>query len=146
MEDNNFKDTQEYKDFINISGEEERFVAMLDIMGFKNIVNSKSSDEIYELFCKVDNRKIISENCMGPIWTMIFSDTIIIVTKGGESSDLFALLTASIWYQRLLFDNGYALNGGISKGRIRVDKDKNIMFGKPIINAHLYKKNCIIME
>lgn len=140
MKDNTFKDTQEYKNFINISGEEERFVAMLDIMGFKKMVESKSSDEIYDLFCKVDTNKIITENNMGPIWTMIFSDTIIIVTKSIEKADLFAITVASIMYQRLFFDSGYALNGGISMGKVRVDKDKNILFGKPIIDAHILQE------
>lgn len=140
MKDNTFIDTQKFKDFINISGEEERFVAMLDIMGFKKMVESKSSDEIYDLFCKVDTNKIITENNMGPIWTMVFSDTIIIVTNSIEKADLFAITVASIMYHRLFFDNGYALNGGISMGKVRVDKDKNILFGKPIIDAHILQE------
>lgn len=132
---------ESYEEFLRIDGEEERYVAMLDIMGFKHMVETMPSHDIYKLLCNADAIKQVLEQSTGPLWISVFSDTIIIVTKGvDERSDLFSLILSSAMIQRKFFDNGYALNGGISRGKVTVDKERNIIFGQPVIDAHLLQE------
>ena len=147
MCDNNYKEgiikptKENYEEYLRIDGEEERYVAMLDIMGFKHMVETMPSNDIYELLCNADAIKQVLEKNTGPLWISVFSDTIIIVTKGVEERrDLFSLILSSAMIQRKFFDNGYALNGGISRGKVTVDKERNIIFGQPVIDAHLLQE------
>lgn len=132
---------ESYEEYLRIDGEEERYVAMLDIMGFKHMVETMPSNDIYKLLCNADAIKQVLEQNTGPLWISVFSDTIIIVTKGVEEQrDLFSLILSSAMIQRKFFDNGYALNGGISRGKVTVDKTRNIIFGQPVIDAHLLQE------
>lgn len=132
---------ESYEEYLRIDGEEERYVAMLDIMGFKHMVETMPSNDIYKLLCNADAIKQVLEQNTGPLWISVFSDTIIIVTKGVEERrDLFSLILSSAMIQRKFFDNGYALNGGISRGKVTVDKTRNIIFGQPVIDAHLLQE------
>ena len=45
---------ESYEEYLRIDGEEERYVAMLDIMGFKHMIETMPSNDIYKLLCNAD--------------------------------------------------------------------------------------------
>jgi len=135
----------------------DRFVAFIDILGFKDRVLRSDHKEIYKMLrlltkvlnesinisYAVRNMKKMMEYQLDPDlldYTM-FSDSIIIFTK---NADYF---TYQILCEKLneLILEAFKLNipikGSISFGTITVDKSNNIFFGQPLIDAYLLEED-----
>ena len=112
------------------------YVAMLDVMGFKSIVESKEKIvDVYQLLARVDDAnkgmyQAYKYDCFN------FSDTVIITSNSDHDYDLFLISLMCSQYMRIFIESGIGINGAISKGVVIVDKEKNICFGEPISKAY----------
>lgn len=118
----------------------QRFVAMLDIMGFKDIVKKKSSITVYSLLKKVYDEAISQRN-FSKLKISLFSDTLLIISDGGSKECYEDIVLSSAFFANLFIKNGYAINGAIAYGDVTFDEEKNICFGEPVIDAHLLQED-----
>jgi len=141
---------------------EERFVAFIDILGFKEHIEKKddlqqqivdilyiiknSSSEKFDIQIGTNNGVYISLDIIS------FTDSILIsaplqhpkIDKGPREESyhhwIFCqfIQQISFFYKKIL-PYGIALRGGMSVGSVYYDPDNNIIMGKPIIEAINYE-------
>jgi hypothetical protein len=137
-------------------GKGNRFVAMIDILGFKNLISNKSIDKVYEMlyalqshseypgptsiFLKRNNRRI-SINVK--LRSRVFSDTIFIWTAPikltNSNAPIFLQTLAESVSELILWSliNMIPLRGGISYGSTYISKQGEIIVGQAIIDAYM---------
>jgi hypothetical protein len=127
---------------------DKRFVAFLDILGFRDLVMRNTHEDVNNKMLKIsyyleqfnytESDKAISKkyNDAG-IYSGSFSDSIFIFSKNDtkENFDLFTILTSLLFSKS--FKNEIPMTGAIAYGQITVIKSKQIYFGQPIIDAYL---------
>ncbi len=126
---------------------DERFVCILDIMGFKDMVMRNSHDTIYEMLNSLSNYRADLENPNVPngydsnsIKTVSFSDTIAIFTKKLDPK-CFELMTYCVgWLFAKAMQDGIAMKGSISCGKMSINMSRQIFFGQPLIDAYLLQE------
>lgn len=126
----------------------ERFVAFIDIMGFKDMVMRSSHNEIYNLLNElyslrksINNVRKLPEqyelDSLNSLKTVSFSDSIIFFTKS-SSIECFSILTRALsWLFAKSIEKGLPMKGAISFGEISVNIKRQIFFGQPLIDAIL---------
>ena len=116
-----------------------RFVAFLDIMGFKDMVMRNSHNNI--LACLEDISSVAHkikeiDNLGENVYITIFSDSVVIFSKNGTEEVFFKFLNA---VQILLAGSlvrGVPIKGSIAYGEISVNIGESIFFGQPLIDAY----------
>lgn len=125
-----------------------RFVAFLDIMGFKDMVMREGHDEVYRKLQIVSKtKKAFDEIIKGtlgdapnPIYITTFSDSIVIFSKDDckEVYGSFVFLVSSLFagtiYQKI------PIKGACAFGKMSVDTEKRIFVGQPLIDAFLLQE------
>ena len=131
-----------------------RFVCFLDIMGFKNMIDTKPHEDVKKMMEEVSKLRqyIITQNKAikkeqifsiykdSEIQLVSFSDSIILFTNEDKPAD-FLLLTYAT--RKILFEAarlGIPMKGAISHGYITADFENSIFLGKPIVNAYLLQE------
>ena len=118
----------------------ERLLLYADIMGFKNRIYTSSHAEIKKQFIEFRERLIkgLSQfTKTDNIRVVQFSDSILIVAKGTDSR-MFNLITkAAARLMHVAIERGFAIKGVLSKGVFMMDQDRQIYFGKPLVDAAL---------
>lgn len=125
----------------------EKFVAFLDILGFKKMVHQRVLKEMAEIMDTFKDAIGVANNipipgAPSPVFTeplvnfVTFSDSVVLYTDGVESHDFFrivhvvkSLISCSLMYKT-------PLRGSISHGEFYADKQNNIFFGKALIDAY----------
>lgn len=134
----------------------ERFVAFLDIMGFRDRVYreshedvrkmlkslrptikvfedlAKSTIRIFQLKAKLEDTKIPEPTVILPV---SFSDSIILVASDKSINSLSELIN---YIKIIIFEaisEGIPMKGSISCGEMTADKDNSLFFGRPLIDA-----------
>jgi len=123
-----------------------RFVAYLDIMGFKDMVARMKSEDIYILMKKLrdvlhSSTKIDwSFDKMTYLDVASFSDSIIIYSKDDSSKSLENILCSlsSIISEMLLCKIPF--RGALSWGKMILDRDNSIVFGQPLIDSYFLQE------
>lgn len=118
-----------------------RFVAFIDILGFKNLVDTKTHHMVFnKLSSLVDSFKKIKRDAPTlRIW--MFSDSILIMSvDDSEASADNILFYTSLIITRAL-DVELLAKGGIAFGQFTADFDKSIFFGKPLIDSYLLQED-----
>ncbi|MEO6883159.1 MAG: hypothetical protein ABI199_03940 [Bacteroidia bacterium] len=136
---------------------DNRFVAFLDILGFKEFIMRNSHDEVYEQLTKISNlteflanipRYNIVDNKIDQIVyykdfieIATFSDSFIIFSNNDSIRNykIFTSIVNNFYANALKFK--IPLKGGFAHGEISIDKSKNIYFGQPIIDAFLLQED-----
>ena len=130
-----------------------RFVAFLDIMGFRYRVFRDTHEEVKVMLeslrpiiesLEKEARKILGEKekygttkfTHAPLFPVSFSDSIILFSS--DDSDFSAIYTiinaASILSDAI--KNGIPMKGAIAYGEVTAALDKSLYFGKPLIDAY----------
>jgi hypothetical protein len=118
----------------------ERFVAYIDIMGFKDMVARQTTKVIYDLMIKLDRYSEVSAGIKFGDEQLVrktqYSDSIMLYSKDAtaESQQNF-ISSVSILYQSLL-SNCIPHKGSIAFGEMTLDPIKSIYFGQPLIDAY----------
>lgn len=121
-----------------------RFVAFLDIMGFKDMVMRKSHEDIYDAlngFSKMSEQIERIKPISDLVYITKFSDSIVIFSKNDNIETLgnFIAIVNIIFAEALIRE--IPLKGGIAHGKISVNKSRAIFFGQPIIDAYLLEED-----
>lgn len=130
---------------------DKRFVAFLDLLGFKDKVMRKTHSEIYEELAQISKLKVLVEKNSSlknkkrffdsDVYVVSFSDSIVIFSKN-DSFDNFEYFLVAL---RAIFSNAIrrkiALKGGFAHGEISLNKTEQIYFGQPIIDAYLMEED-----
>ncbi len=133
----------------------ERYIAFIDIMGFSNYVYRNTHELVKKRMCLL--QKIIDETegrihrvsseldkSPNPIKTVIFSDSILLITKDNTKNSLEYILFACQILLTESFKSKIPMKGAISYGRITADFDKSLFFGKGLIDAYTLQEQLFI--
>ena len=128
-----------------------RFVAFLDILGFKDLVLRNTHEQVYNLLHQISITKKTLERLINDdddfelagdagINIVRFSDSIGIFSKK-DDLDNFKMFSESvniIFASAILKD--IPLKGGMAYGEITLNQAEQIYFGQPIIDAYLIEE------
>ena len=126
----------------------DHYVAFLDILGFKSIIDRFPCDEIYSIFSELHRRSKASLNINGVqvkaydhIRHMILSDSIILFIQAEIEDAFAALIDVCSRLQATLAnrDDPILLRGGIAVGELFHEDD--IIYGKGLTSAYLLENN-----
>lgn len=125
----------------------KRYVAFLDVLGFKDYVLRHSIDDVYKRlqilngFRPEEGEKDYDSDEEKRITFRIFSDSIFIFTR----DDGFVTLRHFLSYVKRVIRNALRreipLKGAIAYGDIVVDEERNLFCGQPIIDAYLLEED-----
>lgn len=131
-----------------------RFVCFLDIMGFKNMIDTRSHEDVKKMMDELSKIRqyILKQNKLfkkeaiyaqykdSEIQLVSFSDSIILFTNEDKPIDLLLLTYAA---RKILFDAGklgIPIKGAISYGYTTADFENSIFLGRPIVDAYLLQE------
>ncbi|QJD87608.1 hypothetical protein [Cohnella herbarum] len=132
---------------------DEKFIAFLDILGFRDMVNSNSHNDLEKIIESVIERNVLrAEKNVNKtlrdlkyddvqISFLTLSDSIIIWT-GDKNALSFVgfIMIVNILSAALMYD-GVPIRGGISCGPISIKQDKRqYLYGKGIVKAYNIEK------
>ena len=123
----------------------ERFVAFLDIMGFKDRVARNDHDAVLnelEIF-QSNISQYVSFHRDADIQIALFSDSILIYSQDDTIESLHALadITSHIMMYAIQQENPIPLKGAIAAGRMTCNQTKQLYFGQALIDAYLLEEN-----
>ncbi len=115
-----------------------RFVAFLDLLGFKDMVAKNTHEGILEkfrslsAFAQVHKRDFQAHN----VFATIFSDSIIIFSKddSNEAAGDFIFFVRHLICRAIELRLG--IKGGLAFGELTVDPLNQLYFGQPLIDAY----------
>lgn len=124
----------DWKDVITVN----RYVAYIDIMGFKAMVARQSHDEIYAMMKQI-NRSIDFFVNTNFVKANLYSDSIMIYSKDDSLKSLESFIGAvhAITFAMFISKPPIPHKGAIAFGKMTLDIDKSIFFGQPLIDAYL---------
>lgn len=122
------------------------YVAFLDILGFKNMINNFDCNKLYGIFksimdasrttAKVNDKEV---EAFGYIEYLIMSDSVVVYIDAGITDALFALLSTCQTIQMALLRDNILLRGGVARGTLF--RENSIIFGKGLTQAYLLESN-----
>ena len=121
-----------------------RYVAYMDVMGFKDMVARNPHDVIGEKLQKL--LIFISDliNNKGSIFSSIFSDSIYFFTSDDKQTTLKSLIDVLSKVMKYALGVGLPMKGAIAMGDVSVDLVKNLTFGQPLIDAYLIEESVVL--
>lgn len=122
-----------------------RFVAFLDIMGFKDRVARNDHNEILnelEVF-QSNISQYVSYHREANVQIALFSDSILIYSQNDSIDSLHALadITSHIMMYAIQQEKPIPLKGAIAAGRMTCNQTKQLYFGQALIDAYLLEEN-----
>lgn len=122
-----------------------RFVAFLDIMGFKDRVARNDHQEILnelEVF-QSNISQYVSYHREANVQLALFSDSILIYSQNDTIESMHALadITSHIMMYAILQDKPIPLRGAIAAGQMTCNQTKQLYFGQALIDAYLLEEN-----
>jgi hypothetical protein len=128
---------------------DKRFVAFIDILGFKDLVMRNSHSHIYDLLSEISKLRSLIDNWKdkndgrysnAEMYTVSFSDSIVVFSKSDTIED-FDLFTFGIkWLFSGAIEKSIPLKGSMAYGEISINKSNQIYFGQPIIDAYILEE------
>ena len=132
-----------------------RFVAFLDIMGFREMVLRKSHEDVREMLeslyptieiMKEETTKRFKRDAnkdkehkpdvITGVLPILFSDSIIFVSSDDSSESAYEILLYSMWILNQAITDGIPMKGAIAHGEQTAYLEKSLCFGKPLIDAY----------
>lgn len=116
----------------------ERLILYADIMGFSYRVNRTNHNDLKKTlldFKKKWLKKIKPLQINDHLRSVQFSDSILLVVNG-TNEKMFNLLTkASVCLMQLALRHGFPMKGVIAQGNFTYDKENELYFGLPLVEA-----------
>lgn len=127
---------------------EKRFIAFFDILGFKDLIQRNSHEDIYNKLTsiskiKVDTEKILNGEINNSIIekqerikTASFSDSIILFTKNDSIPSFeYFLVAVNTFFTKVIL-SGIPIKGAMAHGELSINQSQQIYFGQPLIDAY----------
>jgi hypothetical protein len=133
----------------------ERFIAYFDIMGFKDLIYRSDHSAITELMNHVSKevknikswevdllknrskRKRQPEIMKGIVLPVLFSDSIIFISRSNTFFDAKKIVYASSFFLYNMFIAGVGVKGAIALGQFTADFSASKFYGRPLVDAYL---------
>jgi hypothetical protein len=122
-----------------------RFVAFLDIMGFRELVLRRTNRAVYEMLksfrptitsVEGDFRFISDESEISVITkTVMFSDSIILISNDDSINSSLNIISDAGWIISNAVKQRIPIKGAIAYGKQTADFKQSLHFGKPLIDA-----------
>lgn len=119
----------------------ERYVAFLDIMGFKEMVIRNTHNNIYLKLKDISEMGSFIGEIIKEVYVTIFSDSIILFSKDNSEKSFKEITKAALVLLAKSIKLGLGIKGGLAKGIITVDRNNQIYFGQPIIDAYMLEED-----
>lgn len=128
---------------------DKRFVAFIDILGFKDLVMRSTHSKIYDLLSEIsklrgqiDNWKDTNDGrySNSELYTVSFSDSIVVFSKSDSIEDFDLFIYSVHWLFAQAIEKSIPLKGSLAYGEISLNKSSQIYFGQPIIDAYLLEE------
>jgi hypothetical protein len=137
---------------------QKRTVAILDILGFKEMIETTPIDDLSKKFARVVdgvlnkiNRQLIQApsepSLFGDFgdeksWCLSFhfSDTIVLISHDDSETSCLKLLVYLRTVTQFLLSSKYPSRGAVSFGEMFVDVDRRMFLGKALTDAHNLEK------
>lgn len=127
---------------------DNRFVAFLDIMGFKDLVARNSHEHVYELMGSLSKFKKGTQfffktnegTFSTKLFTASFSDSIIVFSKDDTPDSLEMTILAAMYITAQAASLSIPIKGAMAHGMISVNQQEQIYFGQPLIDAYLLQE------
>jgi hypothetical protein len=118
------------------------FVALIDVLGFRNMVSGQSSAKDLKRYLSAVQEGIAGKGDNKRVKFVLFSDSIIITTVDDEDLSLRMLLRACSRLLGLLLENEIAVRGAISHGLFFREQPADGVFvaGWPIVDAYEFEQ------
>jgi hypothetical protein len=134
-----------------------RFVAFLDILGFKDRLQRDGHEKVGEMLeslrpaikimeemanRKLKNKRVKSSSKKNTLYTpsfifpVMFSDSIIGISSHDTYTSALQILTFTRFIMYQAIGAGIPIKGAIAYGEFTADLDKSLYFGKPLIDAY----------
>lgn len=117
----------------------DKFIAFLDVLGFKELVNKNSFKDLDSYFSKLTDVLFSLRAKSEKIDSVIISDSIILIAPPGLKG-FKDLLKAIQTIQSQLLWRKIILRGAVSFGPIYYNDSKNIIVGKGYVRAYLLEQ------
>lgn len=122
---------------------EEYYVAFLDLLGCRSIIEKDTQDEnlnnIYKIY-KSWLGIFGNHGSFKSIQVKIFSDNIVLAIKCKNSNAIELLLEAVSCLVQHFLECGYKVRGGITKGKLYIDNV--LVWGKALVDAYKLESEC----
>lgn len=122
---------------------EEYYVAFLDLLGCRSIIEKDTQDEnlnnIYKIY-KSWLGILGNHGSFKSIQVKIFSDNIVLAIKCKNSNAIELLLEAVSCLVQHFLECGYKVRGGITKGKLYIDDI--LVWGKALVDAYELENDC----
>lgn len=130
----------------------ECYVAFLDMLGFKKLIEDSSCEEIAEIFTKhlntsplrgayLGNDIFILKDTINKLKAKVMSDSICFYIDVNVTNALLCIIMSCINFQYELYKNKISIfiRGAIVRGHLYAEED--IIFGPGLTQAYLLEKN-----
>lgn len=124
----------------------ERFVAYIDIIGFKDMVAKLPHAQIYRMMKAIDKAKTINSSSHQDgenshlVSSTTYSDSIMLYSKDKSDISFDAIIVAVSGLTNDLFIEGIPHKGALAFGTMTLDTERSIFFGQPLIDAYLLQE------
>lgn len=119
----------------------ERYVVFLDIMGFKEMVIRNTHNDIYLKLKDISEMGSFIGEVIKEVFVTIFSDSIVLFSKDNSEKSYREITKAALVLLAKSIKLGLGIKGGLAKGVITVDRNRQIYFGQPLIDAYLLEED-----
>lgn len=128
----------------------KRYVAFLDIMGFRDMVFRESHDvvkgKLESLRPTIEMMKVITEVHLSKennksldqafgVFPVTFSDSIIMISYDESNASAMSILGSILYISQQAFEKGIPMKGAVACGEMTADIEGSLYFGKPLIDA-----------
>ena len=126
---------------------QRRYIALFDILGFKQIVERNLLDRVVKAFASFIigtsmARKFVTDVYeQAEISYRIFSDTILVYSEKDTKEALLNMVRFCQLMVSMMFADGILLRGAITKGDVFISEENGVFVGKPIVRAYLMEQD-----
>lgn len=131
------------------STDTERLILYADFMGFKNQVLGKPHEELKKELIDFHNKWVKRTSPLkagGHLQFVQFSDSILISVNGIDEKKFNLLSKATICLMHVAMSMQIPIKGVIAQGMFSYDKENELYFGKPLVDAYLLHEELNTME
>lgn len=139
MNPNNVVKTIQSRKLVDWSKDEQRLVLYLDIMGFTHRVTTVEHKELKKLLVDFETewQKRIKNLQKGDWLRFVqFSDSIILVANGVDYKMFNIISKAAVCLMQTSMQMGIPIKGVLAQGIFSFEKEPNICFGRPLVDAY----------
>ena len=129
----------------------EYYVALIDLLGFKNIIKKQSCEDIAQYYDEIHQKATVTVNTTGmalvpsdKITMKVMSDTVCFFVECTEKNSLAGLLAFCSYFQVRMMQLKIPVlsRGAVVKGKVYCEGD--VFFGEGIVNAYLLEENVAV--